>query len=99
MPLLGVPGAAQLPLVLCRPRAQLGVPGAAQLLLVLCRPRAQSVSNMPDLVVVMGEPNTFMKPSNSVLITLQNRIQKKSNSSTHCSNCLSTIAAYFINTD
>ena len=55
----------------------LGVRGAAQLPLVLRRPRAQSVSNMPDLVVVMGEPNTFMKQSNLVLITLQNRVQKK----------------------
>ena len=55
----------------------LGVPGAAQLPLVLRRPRAQSVSNLPDLVVVMGEPNTFMKPNNLVLITLQNRVQKK----------------------
>ena len=54
----------------------LGVPGAAQLALVLRRLRDQSVSNMPDLVVVMGELNTFMKPSNSVLITLQNRVQK-----------------------
>ena len=55
----------------------LGVPGTAQLRLVLRRPRAQSVSDMPGLVVVIGEPNTFMKLSNSVLITLQNRVQKK----------------------
>ena len=55
----------------------LGVPWAVQLLLVLRRRRAQLVSYMPDLVLVMGEPNTFMKPSDSVLITLQNRVQKK----------------------
>ena len=38
----------------------LGVPGSTQLPLVLRRPRAQSVCNMPDLIVVMVEPNTFM---------------------------------------
>ena len=56
----------------------LGVPGGtAQLPLVLRRTRAQSVSDVPGLIVVMGEPNTFMKRSNLVLITLHNQVQKK----------------------